>query len=73
MLWCIVCLLGSYAVLKVSIEIAYTFLVYHILPSKLTKEDGAWAVVTGASRGIGKSFAYALAQKGFNIVLIARS
>ena len=33
---------------------------------------GSWAVVTGASYGIGLGFAQALATRGFNIVLIAR-
>lgn len=33
---------------------------------------GPWAIVTGASSGIGVSFAKLLAEKGLNIVLIAR-
>ena len=35
-------------------------------------KQGAWAVVTGASEGIGKGFALALAEKGFNLVIISR-
>ncbi|XP_047371619.1 very-long-chain 3-oxoacyl-CoA reductase-like isoform X2 [Vespa velutina] len=38
----------------------------------LTKQ-GRWAVITGATDGIGKAFAMALASKGLDIVLISRS
>lgn len=34
---------------------------------------GSWAVITGASDGIGKEFALQLARKGFNIVLVSRT
>ncbi|BET03312.1 vacuolar protein sorting 13 homolog B [Nesidiocoris tenuis] len=34
---------------------------------------GKWAVVTGATDGIGKAFAFELARKGFNVALISRS
>ncbi|KAI9678318.1 MAG: hypothetical protein M1817_006264 [Caeruleum heppii] len=34
---------------------------------------GSWAIVTGASDGIGRDFAIQLAQKGFNLVLISRT
>jgi len=35
--------------------------------------ENKWAVVTGASSGIGKEFAYQLGQKGYNVALVARS
>ena len=35
--------------------------------------DGTVAVVVGASRGVGKYFALALAQAGANVVVSARS
>ncbi|KAK8042384.1 hypothetical protein PG994_012867 [Apiospora phragmitis] len=36
-------------------------------------KKGTWAVVTGASDGLGKEFASQLAAKGFNLVLISRT
>lgn len=34
---------------------------------------GKWAIVTGSTDGIGKSYAFELARKGFNLVLISRT
>jgi 17beta-estradiol 17-dehydrogenase / very-long-chain 3-oxoacyl-CoA reductase len=34
---------------------------------------GSWAVITGASDGIGKEFALQLASKGFNVLLVSRT
>jgi uncharacterized protein len=33
---------------------------------------GPWAVVTGASSGIGRQFATVLAERGLNVVITAR-
>ena len=37
------------------------------------KSYGEWAVVTGATDGIGKAYSQQLAKKGMNIVLVSRS
>ncbi|KAH6634878.1 hypothetical protein B0J18DRAFT_32917 [Chaetomium sp. MPI-SDFR-AT-0129] len=36
-------------------------------------KKGTWAVITGASDGLGKEFAQQLAAKGFNLVLVSRT
>ena len=38
-----------------------------------TYGDGKWAIVTGASEGIGKEFALQLARSGFNVCISSRS
>jgi len=52
----------------------YSLLFAHILflGVKFMK-TGKWAVVTGATDGIGKEYAMQLARKGMNIVLISRT
>ncbi|XP_035898800.1 very-long-chain 3-oxoacyl-CoA reductase isoform X1 [Anopheles stephensi] len=37
------------------------------------KKTGEWALITGATDGIGKAYAQALARKGLNIILISRT
>jgi 17beta-estradiol 17-dehydrogenase / very-long-chain 3-oxoacyl-CoA reductase len=40
---------------------------------KYGAKSGAWALVTGATAGLGEEFAYQLASKGFNILVLSRS
>jgi len=42
-------------------------------PAKVLKKYGKWAVVTGATDGIGKAYAFALAKKGMSLLLISRT
>jgi hypothetical protein len=42
-------------------------------PTDWSKYQGEWAVVTGASYGIGLSIAEKLAEKKINVIVIARS
>ena len=50
-----------------------TYALPQVWPRDFAEEYGQWAIVTGASRGIGKSYAYELAKRGLNLILIARS
>jgi hypothetical protein len=40
---------------------------------KTDKDQKSWAIVTGASDGIGLGFCHLLAERGFNIVLLSRT
>ena len=42
-------------------------------PGKNLTKFGKWAIVTGATDGIGKAYAMALAKKGMSVVLISRT
>lgn len=42
-------------------------------PGKKLTKFGKWAIVTGATDGIGKAYAMALAKKGMSIILISRT
>jgi 17beta-estradiol 17-dehydrogenase / very-long-chain 3-oxoacyl-CoA reductase len=52
-----------------------SFIRIYLRPSTIDEylTDGAYAVVTGATDGIGKAIAFELAARGFNIVLHGRS
>ncbi len=44
-----------------------------VRPSKNVRKFGQWAVVTGATDGIGYGFCEELAKRGLNVVLVSRS
>ena len=46
---------------------------YNLSTMKTINKTEKWALVTGASGGVGKEIAKILAKKGWNLVLVARS
>ncbi|XP_062033508.1 inactive hydroxysteroid dehydrogenase-like protein 1 isoform X1 [Lepus europaeus] len=74
-------LVGAWYTARKSITVIcdfYSLVRLHFIPrlgsrADLIKQYGSWAVVSGATDGIGKAYAEELASRGLNIVLISRS
>ncbi|KAL5552707.1 hypothetical protein UlMin_040108 [Ulmus minor] len=64
---------GSFSILKCSISFLKWVYVNFLRPPKNLKKYGSWAVVTGPTDGIGKGFAFELARKGLNLILVGRN
>ncbi|KAF9528479.1 3-ketoacyl-CoA reductase [Crepidotus variabilis] len=68
---------GALSLGRIIYQNLYVLLQTFVLPGYSLKRyganKGAWAVVTGATDGIGKEFAFQLGKAGFNILLVARN
>ncbi|KAE9604803.1 hypothetical protein Lal_00010891 [Lupinus albus] len=65
--------LGSITLLRFFFLFLKWVYVNFLRPSKNLKKYGSWALITGPTDGIGKGFAFQLARKGLNLVLVGRS
>lgn len=68
--------IGTLTVGAISWTVLRVLLSIFVLPGQsLSKfgSEGTWAVVTGASDGIGKEFALQLGKKGYNVILVSRT
>lgn len=66
-------MLGGLSVASFAIKVFISMYKLFLRPGKDIVKFGKWAVITGATDGIGKAYAVALAKKGVSIVLISRT
>ncbi len=70
--------IGAICVAALVLHLLWPILLYFVLRIFLSKRGdlkkaGEWAIITGATDGIGKAFAEQLAKDGLNIMLISRT
>lgn len=66
-------ILGGLSVASFGLKLLVNVYKYFLRPGKNVRKFGKWCVVTGATDGIGKAYAKALAKKGMSVVLISRT
>eukprot|EP00177_Eucheuma_denticulatum_P007992 GFKZ01014554.1.p2 GENE.GFKZ01014554.1~~GFKZ01014554.1.p2 ORF type:complete len:309 (-),score=53.97 GFKZ01014554.1:2015-2941(-) len=65
--------IGCYSLLMIVARVLRFITQYFLASFSFNTYKGKWAAVTGASAGIGAGFVRALAKRGMNVILLARS
>lgn len=71
--FCFAAFYGLFLVLRFLATVVRGFIVTYLRPGRSLQKLGGWAVVTGATDGIGKAYCFEFARKGMNVVLISRT
>ena len=66
-------LLAAFVAYKVVLPLLGGFYAHFLRPGKNLTKYGQWAVVTGATDGIGKALCFEFAKKGLDVFLISRT
>lgn len=73
MIWCIGCLTLLGLLVFIAKFVYDQFINKKVDLAKYGAGKGSWALVTGASDGIGKGYAEELARAGFNLIIVSRT
>mmetsp|Transcript_11613 Transcript_11613/g.25588 ORF Transcript_11613/g.25588 Transcript_11613/m.25588 type:complete len:327 (-) Transcript_11613:192-1172(-) len=65
--------IGGAVLFKFALGLLNEIYKYFFRPSKNLKKFGKYAIITGATDGIGKAYAFALAKRGLSVILISRT
>ena len=72
-MWSFLYIVGSLCIAKFLFTLVAELYRALLSPGPALKKYGEWAVVTGATDGIGKAIAFELVRKGMHVLLISRS